>query len=105
LDRLIPKHKANSSLDYQIAKRVFWNVNYQFVDNRNDAFFDGNSFKTQNLVLDSYQLVNSTIRYELLKNSVNVFGTVNNIFNTDYIENIGYNTLGKNFKLGLTINL
>jgi len=105
LDRLIPKHKANSSLDYQIAKRVFWNVNYQFVDHRNDAFFDGNSYKTQNVVLDSYQLVNSTIRYELLKNSVTIFGTVNNIFNTDYVENIGYNTLGRNCKVGLNINL
>ena len=105
LDRLIPKHKANTSLDYQITKRVFWNVNYQFVDNRNDAFFDGNTFKTQAVVLDSYQVVNSTIRYELLKNCVAIFGTVNNIFNEDFVENIGYNTLGRNFKLGLSINL
>jgi len=105
LDRLIPKHKANTALDYQITKRVFWNVNYQFVDNRNDAFFDGTTFKTQAVVLDSYQLVNSTIRYELLKNYVTIFGTVNNIFNEDFVENIGYNTLGRNFKLGLNINL
>ena len=56
LDRLIPKHKVNSSLDYQICPRTTFNVNYQYVDGRNDAFYDGNTFGTQNLVLGSYQI-------------------------------------------------
>jgi vitamin B12 transporter len=105
LDRLIPKHKLNSSMDFQINKRVFFNVNYQYVDNRKDFFFDGNSYRTQSLVLDSYQLINSTVRYELVKNRMTIFGTVNNILNADFIENVGYSSLGRNFKLGLTINL
>ncbi|HQK40601.1 MAG TPA: TonB-dependent receptor plug domain-containing protein, partial [Flavobacterium alvei] len=67
LDRLIPKHKVNSSLDYQIFTRTTFNVNYQYVDGRNDAFFDGNTFGTQNVVLGSYQLVNASLNYELIK--------------------------------------
>jgi vitamin B12 transporter len=105
LDRLIPKHKLNSTLDFQINKRVFFNLNYQYVDGRKDAFFDGNTFATQNVVLGSYQLVNSTMRYELVKGRLNIFGTVNNILNADFVENVGYNTLGRNFKFGLTFNL
>ncbi len=105
LDRLIPKHKLNSSLDFQMTERAFLNVNYQYVDGRKDAFFDGNSYTTQNVVLGSYQLVNATTRYELVKNRLSVFGTVNNILNADFVENIGYSTLGRNFKLGLTFNL
>jgi len=105
LNRLIPKHKVNSSLDFQMCSRAFFNVNYQYVDGRNDAFFDGNSYTTQKLVLDSYQLLNATLRYELVKNRLSVFGTVNNIFNADFVENVGYSSLGRNFKLGLTFNL
>jgi vitamin B12 transporter len=105
LDRLIPKHKLNSSLDFQISSSTFLNVNYQYVDSRKDAFFDGNTYATQKNILDSYQLVNATVRYELLKNRLNIFGTISNILNEEFIENIGYSSLGRNFKLGLTFNL
>jgi vitamin B12 transporter len=105
LDRLIPKHKLNSSLDFQISSSAFLNVNYQYVDSRKDAFFDGNTYATQKNILDSYQLVNATVRYELVKNRLNIFGTINNILNEEFIENIGYSSLGRNFKLGLNINL
>jgi len=105
LDRLIPKHKVNSSLDFQINSRLFFNVNYQYVDSRNDAFFDGNTFATKMVILDSYQLVNSSVRYELVKNRLSVFGAATNILNAEFVENVGYSSLGRNFKLGLNINL
>ena len=105
LDQLIPKHKVNSSLDFQMNKRAFFNLNYQYVDTRKDAFFDGNTYATQNVVLGSYQLVNATLYYELVKNRLTVFGTASNIFNAKFVENVGYNTLGRNFKFGLNINL
>ena len=105
LDRLIPKHKVNTSLDFNVTKRLFLNVNYQYVDGRNDAFFDGNTFVNQKVLLGSYQLVNSLLRYDLIKNTLSVFGSVNNILNKDFAENVGYNTLGRNFKFGLNLNL
>jgi vitamin B12 transporter len=105
LDRLIPKHKLNSSLDFQINSSVFFNLNYQYVDSRNDAFFDGNTYATQKIVLDPYQLLSATVRYELIKNRLTVFGSATNILNEEFLENVGYNTLGRNFKLGLNISL
>ncbi|WP_291247716.1 TonB-dependent receptor [Flavobacterium sp.] len=105
LNRLIPKHKVNSSLDFQINSRLFFNVNYQYVDSRNDAFFDGNTYTTQKIVLGSYQLVNASLRYELVKNRLSIFGAVTNILNADFVENVGYSSLGRNFKFGLNINL
>ncbi|MBG6110777.1 vitamin B12 transporter [Flavobacterium sp. CG_9.10] len=105
LDRLIPKHKVNSSLDFQINSSLFFNVNYQYVDGRKDAFFDGNTYETKKIVLGSYQLVNSSVRYELIKNRLSVFGAVTNILNADFVENVGYSSLGRNFKLGLNIKL
>jgi vitamin B12 transporter len=40
LSRLIPKQEI-FLLDYQATPRSFFNINYQFVDKRKDAFFDG----------------------------------------------------------------
>ena len=103
--RLIPKHKFNSSLDFKISERFFWNANYQYVDAKNDAFYDGITFSRKEVRLGSYQLLNTMLRFELVKNKLSVSGSVNNIFNVDFIENVGYSTLGRNYKLGLNINL
>lgn len=105
LDRLIPKHKVNSSLDIQLNKRAFFNINYRYVDTRNDAFYDASSFSNKNISLGSYQLVNASTRYEVIKNRITIFGSVSNILNANFVENIGYSTLGRNFKLGININL
>ena len=105
LSRLIPKHKINSAMDVKLTERFFWNVNYQYVDARKDAFFDGNTYATTQVKLGSYQLVNTLTRYEIIKNKLTLFASVNNIFNVDFVENIGYSALGRNYKLGLNINL
>ena len=105
LDRLIPKHKVNAGLDFQPTPRTLFNVNYQYFDARNDAFFDGNTFGTTIVKLDSYQLVNALAKYELIKSRLTVFGSVTNILNEEFVENIGYSTRGRNFKLGLNIVL
>ena len=101
LNRLIPKHKGNVDLNYKYKKGTF-GINYQFVDKRSDAYYDSNIWATQAVNLDSYQLVSSNISYELLPNRLHVFGAVTNILNEDFQEVIGYNTRGRNYKLGLT---
>lgn len=105
LNRLIPKHKVNGSVDFSVTKRLFFNANYQYVDARQDAFFDGNTYATIYTKLGSYQLVNALVKYELVQNRLSIFGTVTNILNEDFVENIGYSTRGRNFKLGLNIIL
>lgn len=105
LDRLIPKHKINAGLDYQPTNRTLLSINYQYFDARNDAFFDGNTFGLMTTKLGSYQLVNALIKYELLKSRLTVFGAATNIFNEEFVENVGYSTRGRNFRIGLNIVL
>ena len=104
LDRLIPKHKINASVDCAITTRLDFNLNYQYVDQRNDAFFDGNTFKTTNTVLGTYRLFNSTLRYKLIANRLAIFGNLSNAFNEHFVENVGYSTRGRNFKLGMNFS-
>ena len=101
--KLIPKHKVNVSLDVDLSKKIHWNTQYQYVESRNDAFFDSNTFATVNTVLASYQILNSNISYEVLPNRLSVFTAVTNILDEDFYENIGYSARGRNFKLGINL--
>ncbi|MEO5777821.1 MAG: TonB-dependent receptor plug domain-containing protein [Flavobacterium sp.] len=105
LDRLIPKHKVNAGLDFQATNRTLFSVNYQYFDARNDVFFDGNTFGVVTTQLGSYQLVNASLKYELIKSRLSIFGAATNIFNEEFFENVGYSTRGRNFKIGLNIVL
>jgi len=101
--KLIPKHKVNVSFDVDLTKKMHWNTQYQYVESRNDAYFDSITFATVNTVLASYQILNSNISYEVLPNRLSVFTAVTNILDKDFYENIGYSTRGRNFKLGINL--
>jgi vitamin B12 transporter len=101
LKRLIPKHKANFSLDYDFSEKASLNLSYQYVDHRKDVFFDGGTYETIPVQLASYQLVNAIGNFKIIQNRLSLFVSVNNLFNSDFTENIGYSTRGRNFKLGI----
>lgn len=105
LDLYVPRHKVNASVEYQPTTRTFFNVSYQFVDKKPDALFDPITYEQTSIVTAAYKLLNATAKYELIKNRMTVFATATNILNEDFYEVIGYSTRGRNFKLGLNINL
>jgi vitamin B12 transporter len=92
---------VNINLDYQISNRTFFEIDYQYLDKR-DGFL---GYPPVVNVLKAYQLINTFAKYELIKNRMTVFAAVSNVFNEDFVELVGYNTRGRNFKLGLNISL
>ena len=101
LSRLIAKHKANAGVDYKLCEKASVGLQYQFVDKRNDAFYNSTLWANENVSLAAYQLVNANFRVNVIKNRLSLFGAVNNILNEEFQENIGYSTRGRNYKLGL----
>lgn len=99
--KLIPKHKVNVSLDVDFSKKIHWNTQYQYVESRNDAYFDSVTFATINTVLASYQVVNTNLSMDVVPNRLAIFTAVINILDKDFYENIGYSVRGRNFKLGI----
>jgi len=99
--KLIPKHKVNVSLDVDLSKKIHWNTQYQYVESRNDAYFDSVTFATINTVLASYQVVNTNLSIDVIPNRFSIFTAVTNILDKDFYENIGYSVRGRNFKLGI----
>ncbi|MBT8305938.1 MAG: TonB-dependent receptor, partial [Maribacter sp.] len=97
----IPKHKINASLGYAFAKRAFASLDYSFTGERFDTDF--NTFS--NLRLESYSLLNTYVEYGLLPGKLKIFMGVHNLFNTNYVEIIGFTTRGRNINAGLSLSL
>ena len=97
----LPKHRANAGLNYDFFEQTTVSLNYQYVGSRLDTDFS--TFENQEL--DSYSIVNLYLAHRFKNNRFKLFVNITNLFNTDYQEIIGFSTRGRNYSLGLNINL
>lgn len=97
----IPKHKANVSLWYQFCESTDASLTYAYTGER----FDTDFATFSDIALEPFSLLNFSIRHELIKNKVNVFLNADNLLNEDYRELLGFTTRGRNFRIGLNLNL
>ena len=92
----IPKNTFFMKVDYQLFPETFTAISYRFVDETKDF---------GNVVLPSYNLVDIFINHQLLNGKMMFFGNITNIFNENFQEIAGFTTRGRNYNLGLKINL
>lgn len=94
----IPKHKITALAESSSIKNTY--LSLQLTNTSTRTYYD--KWGTGDTIeLDAYTLLDFYGSYSIIKNTLSVFGQVNNIFNTDYVEVIGYTTKGTNFKIGL----
>ena len=97
----IPKHKVNAAALYSLADRTNFTLTYSYTGERTDTDF--NTF-TQ-VALDPYSLFGIGIQHVFIPEKLRVFLNVDNLFNTEFTEVIGFNTRGRNLRLGFALNL
>lgn len=97
----IPKHKANLNLGYQLGKKANIALNYAYTGERFDTDF--NTFT--DVALESFSLVNLYVGHELIPNKLDLFFSADNLLNEDYTEILGFTTKGRNFRIGMNLNL
>jgi vitamin B12 transporter len=97
----IPKHKINANLAYQFSDKTNATLSYAFTGERYDTNF--NTYLNEEL--SSFSLVGLYVSHQLLSNKLKVFFNAENLLNEEYTEVIGYTTRGRNFRLGLNLNL
>ena len=101
----IPKHKANALLSYTTEKG-YVSLNYQFVGDRKDSYFNNDTFSTDLITLESFSTLDLTLARQLgFTDDMRVFLNVSNILNQDYQELYRYQTRGRNITLGFTLGL
>jgi vitamin B12 transporter len=90
-----PKHKANLTLNWQLFKKVNANLNIIHVGKRIDVF----PYPTRTEA-DAFTLFNLAMSYQVTKN-IEIFGRINNLFDTEYEMVLGYGTAGRNAYIGI----
>ena len=100
----IPKNKLTASFVANPVKNLVISTMFKNVGERSlfDAFGSfGEAGK--DVILPSYSLLDMNVNYKVLEGKVLLFGSITNLLNEDYEETIGFNTRGRNFKMGIRI--
>lgn len=101
----IPELMINARVDYQLSDKTTMSLAYQFNDDRDDVFFDNNTFESVSINLDPYILTDFYISHKILDNKLTLFANVTNIFNEDFQELYRFSTRGRNFNFGFNLNI
>ncbi|MFC3158890.1 vitamin B12 transporter [Chryseobacterium arachidis] len=96
-----PKQRVNSYLKINPFKSTRIYLTHQFVGKRNDAYYDSMTFSTVNVVNKDFNLFNLNVNQNINKN-INISANIGNLFNTSYIDVIGYRTKPRNYTLGVS---
>ncbi|RVU91964.1 TonB-dependent siderophore receptor [Flavobacterium columnare] len=96
----VAKHRVNAGVSVEFTKSITWDAQFQFVDFRNVSYYNSFTFKATDTSVAAYKLFHTNLKVKL-SNHLNVFGSVQNLLNEEFIEAMGYNTRGRNFKIGM----
>lgn len=100
--RFVAKHRANANLALDITKNISWSAQYQYINQRDVAYFDSTTFATVATQVPAYQLVHTNLSVKLSTN-LSMFTAVQNVFNEEFVETVGFTSRGRNYKLGLNL--
>jgi len=97
----IPKHKANLSLNYSPKPTQQLSAIYAFTGSRKDTNFS----TYEQISLEAFSVVDLQYSFPLGLKNANAFLSANNVFNSDFVETVGYQTLGRNVRFGVQFQL
>ena len=97
----IPKHRINADLQYKINSSSQISTQFQFNSVRISPFL--NDDFTENRILKAYSLVNLNYRQSFMKDKIQFYATVTNVFNETYEELYRFSTLGRNYRVGMSL--
>mgnify|MGYP006074934123 FL=1 len=100
----IPANKFVAGIDITPFENAFLNVTYRNVGER--TIFDRyGSFGTvgDDVILEEYQVLDFMANYKVLEDTVTFFIAATNLLNEDYDDIFGYETRGRNYKVGVRL--
>lgn len=100
-----PANSFGLNAGFQATDQFRIRVDGEFNGERTDLYFNpNNNFASEEITLDAYTLVNLYAEYKLLDRKITLFGDVKNLFNSDFTEVYGFNTMGMAVKGGARFN-
>ncbi|WP_424962016.1 TonB-dependent receptor plug domain-containing protein [Ekhidna sp.] len=95
----IPTHKYGFSMDYSPLKELNFSWNFLHTGERRFQYFDNSTFETVQVDAGAFDLFNLNASYVF--GNLTISGTVNNLFDEDYQAVAGFNSVERNFMVGL----
>jgi vitamin B12 transporter len=95
-----PKWQANLSVDWKFIEKANIHLGVNYVGKREDVFYDSSTWSSVNITDEAYTTVRLGASYDITKN-LQIFGRIENLFNTKYQEVYGYETLGCSLYAGI----
>lgn len=96
-----PKQRINSFLEFSPYNTTRINFSHMFVSNLSDVYYDSQTFNTVNVENKAYHLFNLNINQTIHKN-INAYINIGNLFNTSYVDVVGYTTKPRNYTVGVS---
>jgi len=101
-----PKHSMGFYGSYRFGNGLFVQLDGEFVGERTDLFFNPeNNYMPEDVILESYFLVNAYSEFSIFDQSLAIFCNIRNLLNTDFTEVYGFNTMGLHANAGLRFRL
>lgn len=100
----IPEHKANVSLNYTPSAKSFIGIGYSYTGERQDSFFNSDTFETEHITLSSFGLLNVDASYQMTS-VLKIFMNLSNLLDEEYEELYRFQTRGRNFRVGFLLEL
>ena len=99
-----PKHELTMGINFQSNNKWILSYNMMYRGNRNDLFFNFNTFENDAVVLDSYLIAQVQLHHQV-DDSLEAYLTIGNLFNTNYSELQGYSTLKRTLQIGMRFKI
>lgn len=93
--QLVRRARQRLAVDlyYQLLAQCDLSIEYLYVGEREDVYFNMSDFSSGRVDLSSYSVVNLALGYDL-NESLRLFARVDNVLDKDYVETWGYESPG-----------
>lgn len=96
-----PKQRINSYVEILPFKTTRIYLTHQYVGKRSDAYYDSATYSVKNVENESFNLFNLNVNQKI-NNKIETYLNVGNLFNTSYVDVVGYTTKPRNYTLGVS---
>ena len=95
-----PKQRVNSFLEILPFASTRINLSHQFVSKRMDSYYNSATFAVDRVELESYNLFNLNINQKI-NSKIEGYLNIGNLFNTSYVDVVGFTTKPRNYTVGV----
>ncbi|MCG2792435.1 MAG: TonB-dependent receptor [Weeksellaceae bacterium] len=96
-----PQQRINSYVELKPFQSTHLYLRHQYVGSRTDAYYDSSTFSTVKVTDQYFHLFNLNISQKITE-KIETFANVGNLFNTSYVDIIGYKTKPRNYTAGVS---